>query len=37
MIKDTINTDMDKNMTEDQQPVPVKQPDEQGGIYIRCI
>ncbi len=35
MIKDTINTDMDKIMSEDQQPVPVKQPDEQGGIFIR--
>jgi len=35
MIKDTINTDMDKIMTEDQQPIPVKQPDEQGGMFIR--
>jgi hypothetical protein len=34
MIKDTINTDMDKNMSDVQQEV-LKQPDEQGTINIR--
>lgn len=34
MIKDTINTDMDKNMS-DAQPEVLKQPDEQGNITIR--
>ena len=37
MIKDTINTDMDKIMTEDQQTLPEnkKEADDVGGIYIR--
>lgn len=35
MTKDTINTDMDKNMTENQQPEPVKKPDDVGGMFIR--
>ena len=34
MITDTINTDMDKNMS-DAKPEVLKQPDEQGNISIR--
>lgn len=35
MTNDAINTDMDKNMTENQQPEPVKKPDDVGGMFIR--